>query len=154
MKGQAEVRRGRLSPLVLRGAVHVVAGLGPDGNWWDVQAAPLDATIDTGASRSCVPRSLCDGTRGPVLLPSDFGTPTDWQEVRPQRSLPIYSLYVHVLGRGPFPILAYSRDAPGFLLGRDLLARFLLALDGPAGAYCLRGTSALDRFARRLLRCP
>jgi hypothetical protein len=68
--------------------------------------------------------------------------------------VPVYLLRVELAGRGPFEIEVYPREGRDFLLGRDLLAQFLFALDGPVGEFRLRRTCAFDRYLRRLLRCP
>jgi len=154
MKGRAEVRGDALGELLLPGAVQVVEGVCRNWEWRTLEAAPLDATIDTGASRSCVPRGICDGSRGAVLREVDSRRPDDWRGRPAPRGIPIYLLRVRVLGMGPYRVLAYVRDAEEFLLGRDLLRHLLLALDGPVGAFRLRRTSSADRWLRRALRCP
>ena len=158
MKGQARLGR-KFGALMLPGAVEIRAAYRRTGLWqgWmeDVPHPALDALIDTGASRSCLPAALTDrGEGGFPLLRVDTRRPSDWTGRASAHGVPVFLVRVHVMGVGPLEAKVLPTDLPYFVLGRDLLSHFLMVLDGPSGAFCLRRTGGVDRFLRKLLRCP
>ncbi|MGB2820277.1 MAG: hypothetical protein WBF17_04805 [Phycisphaerae bacterium] len=154
MKGQVTAAQGFLPRLTLTAAVRVTGCLCANWQWAPIHDGVLDAEIDTGASRSCIPGALCDGSRGPAARQVDFRSPVDWRGTPTEAELPLYLIRVQLLGSRPVEAIVYPRDCDRFLLGRDLLARFLFALDGPVGRFALRRTNAVDRLLRKLLLCP
>jgi hypothetical protein len=154
MKGWVHARDA-LGGLRLDGAAEIVAGYTQARRWEAFSPVKLDVLIDTGASRSCVPAGIMASSRSGVsVLEVDARHPSDWSGQPSERAIPICPVAVRLLGRGPFTAAVFATSLPYVLLGRDLLAHFLMVWDGPAGAFCLRRTGGADRFLRRLLRCP
>ena len=149
-----ELRGRSFGPLILPRAVRVAAGLARDWEWVAIGVDPFDARIDTGASRSCAPLSLWQRTPNLPWRLMDTRRPVDWRGMPCPEDVPAYLLRVEVVGEGPLEIEVYSRPEGDFLLGRDVLARLLLVLDGPARQFRLRRTFGLDRWIRKAIACP
>jgi hypothetical protein len=148
-------RRGELGEPILRAALEVHSALCPDGLTREMNLPALDAFIDTGASRSCIPSSLCRDSRGvPLFRIAYAGRPTDWSGRRAAGLAPYYLLWVNFVGVGPLKVRPFETQHPYFVVGRDLLAHFLTVLDGPSGELGVRTTGKLDHLLRRCLRAP
>ena len=146
---------GALSEPVIPNGIRVVYALLPGGLRSELRAPALDAIIDTGASRSCIPSALSRDAEGnPVLEVVDYRQPIDWQGSRAPSPVPVYLVWVELVGHGPFSVTPYETDDASFIIGRDLLAHFLTALDGPSQTLGVRATNKLDRLVRSLLRAP
>ena len=151
---RSEGKAGLREPLIT-GGVRVHACLFPDGKTHQIGSEPLNAFIDTGASRSCIPRTMCRGPNG-LAIPRvvDIQNALDWRGDEAGRPVCVYEVWVTVFGSGPFRVRAYETGHPYFIVGRDLLAHFLTVLDGPAGKLGVPTTGKFDHFLRRCLRAP
>lgn len=107
----------------------------------DTRPIRANALIDSGADCTCVPSFLVDQLRLKPARQEDFmgydGTPS--------RRL-VYEIRVIVDGMGEYivPAAAIPVDEP--LLGRDLINRWRLLLDGP-GRVCEINSDGLSRSA-------
>ena len=147
--------RSELGEPLIPGGVELHACLLPDGKNREMARKRLDAFIDTGASRSCIPRAVSRGTNGlPILRVIDIQNALDWRGEAAGRPVSVYEVWVILLGSGPFRVRAYETGHPYFIVGRDLLAHFLTVLDGPSEKLGARTTGKFDHFLRRCLRAP
>lgn len=148
--------KGALSPLVLKQSIHVQAGIVRGYTWRTMYTCELDAFVDTGASRSCIPMIVCEGrSDADRLKPIDYTRPMDWKGEFCEVDMPIYQVMVTFCGLGPFVVRPIGTRPDQFLVGRDLLSRVFTALDGPANRAIVRDPGCmLDRIARRLLHAP
>jgi predicted aspartyl protease len=93
---------------------------------------PLDALIDTGADGTLVPQALLDELGAPLV--DQIQLRSQWGEARPA------NLYTVDLGVSDLrlPAIEVVGD-PGteIILGRDVLNRLRILLDGPAGETTL-----------------
>jgi len=144
-----------LSEPLLPGAIRVTSALCLGHAIRGIGAAPMDAFIDTGASRSCIPASLCTDTTGAAVLQTiDRARPLDWQGKRSAAGVPVHIVWVRFLGIGPLKLWPFETQFDYFIVGRDLLVHFLTVLDGPHRELGVRATGTLDRWLRSCLRAP
>ena len=144
-----------LSEPVLPDAIRVTSALCLGYVIRRIDAEPMDAFIDTGSSRSCVPASLCtDATGAAVLQTIDRAHPQDWQGKRSAEGVPVHIVWVNFLGIGPLKLRPYETQHDFFIVGRDLLVHFLTVLDGPHRELGVRATGKLDHWLRSCLRAP
>jgi predicted aspartyl protease len=107
-----------------------------------------DALVDTGADRSIVPISVC---RGLGLAPSTWRTPVGFDPLALRLSRPLYYVRVLVPGVEAAKLLVYGIDRGHILLGRDFLAKLVLAVDSRTQTALLDGQSMLKSALLRLM---
>ena len=93
----------------------------------------LEAKMDTGASISAIPhRVLADWDAGAAGLVTARG-PFDARSV----FRPLFRIWIRLplLGAAWQPVRVLATEEDHFLLGRDILNRFVLHADGPRGVF-------------------
>lgn len=96
---------------------------------------PLEAVVDTGADATIIPESIARQLRATPLNPAQLET--QWGDVHP---VTIYLLDIEVDDRLlPGIVVAGDPAADEIILGRNVLNRLALFLDGPR-----QGTDVLD----------
>lgn len=92
-------------------------------------AADVPAKVDTGAARTILPSTLAERLRLDVVARHEF------EGLGGQRVvLPIVRLLLTIRGCSTLDLNAASSDGePYILLGRDVLNRYKIVLDGPNG---------------------
>lgn len=106
--------------------------LGASGD--DLSIGPLTAIIDTGADITVVPREYLARLGSPVVAGGYLRSP--WGE---RRRVRIYEVNLRVGEHSFYDMEAVGElDGHEVLLGRDVLNRLNLQLDGPRGVVVVR----------------
>ena len=96
---------------------------------------PLTAIVDTGADGTLVPQSLIDELGAPFV--DDIRVRSHWGE---WRNMQLFTVDVGI-GKLRLPAVEVAGDDQGkeIVLGRNILNRLKLLLDGPAGQVEILG---------------
>jgi hypothetical protein len=91
----------------------------------------IDAKIDTGADMTVVPAHICEalGLQPKSWVPTHGALGQSWQ------STPTFMLSVRIAGGNWMRVEVVKSPKDYMLLGRDLLNRYVLTANGPAGHF-------------------
>lgn len=104
---------------------------------------PFEAILDTGADATIVPLSIAHRIKAVPLNPGQLESP--WGDVHP---VTLYIVGVEIAGQLlPGVVVAGDESADEIILGRDVLNKLPLFLDGPK-----ERTEVLDDAAAKRLR--
>lgn len=121
--------------------LQVTFGYGEDRPW----LGTFDAIVDTGADATIVPEEIARKLKATPLNPGQLET--QWGDVHP---VTIYLLEMQVGAiRLPGVVVAADPEAHEIILGRNVLNKLALFLDGPAQQTDLLDDATVQRLRAR-----